>query len=173
LAEKKGAAMKSKITTFIIAIGLAFSTTVFAGELTDTKKGAIKELMNVTGSAQMGQLFANAFVMQMSNVLKTTNPDIPPRAFTILKEEVNEIIKEEMVEKDGFYELIYPIYHKHFTLNDIKELIAFYNTPIGKKTVTVMPQLTQESMITGQMWGQTLGPIIQERITKRFEKEGI
>ena len=89
--------MNRKIITIIIVMGLAFSTTVFAGELTDTKKAVIKELMDITGSAKMGQLFANAFVMQMSNVLTTTNPDIPPRAFTILKEEVNEILKEEMV----------------------------------------------------------------------------
>ncbi len=165
--------MKRRIKTIIIVIVLAFSTTISAGELTDTKKAAIKELMNITGSARMGQLFANAFVIQMSNVLRTTNPDIPPRAFTILEEEVNTIIEEEMIKKGNFYELIYPIYHKYFTLNDIKALIAFYKTPVGKKAVTVMPQLTQESMITGQMWGQTLGPIIQERLTKRFEKEGI
>lgn len=165
--------MKRKIKTIIIVIGLAFSTTVFAGELTATKKAVIKELMDITGSAQMGKLFANAFVMQMSNILKTTNPDIPPRALTILEEEVNAVIAEEMTGEGSFYELIYPIYHKYFTIKDIQALIAFYKTPIGKKAVTVMPQLTQESMITGQMWGQAIGPIIQERLAKRFEKEGI
>ena len=165
--------MNRRVITFIIVIGLAFSTTVFAGELTDTKKAVIKELMDVTGSAQMGQLFANAFVTQMSEILRTTNPNIPPRAITILEEEVNAVINAEMTGEGRFYELIYPIYHKYFTVKDIKELIAFYKTPIGKKAITVMPQLTQESMITGQMWGESLGPIIQERLSKRFEKEGI
>ena len=121
----------------------------------------------------MGQLFANAFVQQMTKVLKSTNPDIPHRALTILEEEVNTLIEEEMIEKGSFYEVIYPIYHKYLTIEDIKALIAFYKTPVGKKTITVLPQLTQESMHAGQVWGQSLGPIIQKRLAKRFEEEGI
>ena len=162
-----------KIKIILLVVGLAFSTTVLAGELTDTKKADIKELMDVTGADQMGQMFANAFVQQTTNVLKSTNPDISPRAFIILKEEVNAVIKQEMIEKGSFYEIIYPIYHKHLTIEDIKALIAFYKTPVGKKVITVMPQLTQDSMHAGQVWGQSLGPIIQERLVKRFEEEGI
>jgi hypothetical protein len=162
-----------KIKIVILMVGLVFSTTVCAGELTATKKAAIKELMDITGSAQIGQLFANAFVQQMTNVLKSTNPDIPPKALIIIGEEVNAVIQEEMTEKESFYELIYPIYHKYLTIEDINELITFYKTPVGKKVITVMPQLTQESMHAGQVWGQSLGPIIQKRLAKRFEEEGI
>ena len=36
-----------------------------------------------------------------------------------------------------------------------------------------MPQLVQESMLAGQRWGQSLGPLIENRIKQRFKEEGI
>lgn len=170
-AMKNGKTMK--INVVLLVALLSSSTVAFAEELTDAKKAAIKELMDMTGSAQIGEMFANAFLQQMTVALKSINPEIPPRAFTILEEEVNAVIREEMLEKDSLYELIYPIYHNYLTLEDTRELIAFYNTPVGRKMIRVMPQLTQESMQAGQAWGQSLGPIMQQRIANRLEKEGI
>ncbi|MDL1969584.1 MAG: DUF2059 domain-containing protein [Candidatus Desulfofervidaceae bacterium] len=71
--------------------------------------------------------------------------------------------------KGTFYDTIYPIYHKYLTLEDIRELIAFYKTPVGQKIITIMPQLTQGSILAGQLWEQSLEPVIQQRIKKRFE----
>jgi hypothetical protein len=145
----------------------------YSEELTQEKKDATKELISLTGAAQMGELFGKAFVQQMTNILKKTNPKIDPRAFEILEKEVMGLIHEEMVEKESLQELIYPIYHKYLTLEEIKELVRFYKTPLGKKAISVMPKMTQEAMQAGQAWGQSLGPVIQQRVRTRFEKEGI
>ena len=69
-------------------------------------------------------------------------------------------------------ELIIGLYHKHFTGDEIKEMIRCYSTPLGKKTIAVMPVLMSESLQAGQQWGQSLGPDIQARIQSRFKKEG-
>lgn len=162
-----------KIKALLLMVGLAFSTTVFAGEMTDTKKATTKELMSLTGSSQMPQLLSNAFIQQMTSMLKSTNPDIPARALTILEEEVNAVIKEEVVEKGSLDEEMFPIYHKYLTIEDMQALIAFYKTPVGKKAIMVMPQLTQEAMHAWQMWGQSLHPVIENRVAQRLAKEGI
>ena len=39
-----------------------------------------------------------------------------------------------------------PIYARHFTVAELRELIAFYKTPIGQKTISVLPQVTAEVM---------------------------
>lgn len=162
-----------KVKAILLVICIILVNPAFGEELSQEKKDVIKELMEISGVAKIGEMFSKAFVQQMTAVLQKTNPNITPKAFTILEEEVNAVMREEMIEKDTFYELIYPIYHKYLTLADIRKLIAFYKTPVGKKVVTVMPQLTQESMLAGQSWGQSLGPVIQQRIKERFEKEGI
>jgi len=162
-----------KVKAVLLLVGLSLSTIAFAEELTNAKKAAIKELMDITGSAQIGEMFAAAFLQQMTMALKSINPEIPPRAFTILEEEINAVIREEMLEKGSLYELIYPVYHKYLTLEDTRALLAFYNTPVGRKTIRVMPQLTQEAMLVGQLWGQSLDELMQQRIAQRLEKEGI
>ncbi|NRB08638.1 MAG: DUF2059 domain-containing protein [Richelia sp.] len=46
----------------------------------------------------------------------------------------------------------YPaLYSKDFTNEEIKGLIAFYETPLGRKTISVMPKLLQESILLKNM----------------------
>jgi hypothetical protein len=163
-----------KISIAILCVCFLFVSSVgYCEEFTREKKDAINELMSITGAAQMGELFGNAFVQQLTNILKKTNPEIDPRALEILKKEVMALIHEEMVEKESLQKLIYPIYHKYLTLEEIRELVRFYKTPVGKKAISVMPKMAQEAMQAGQAWGQSLGPVIQQRVLARLEKEGI
>ena len=50
-------------------------------------------------------------------------------------------------------ELAVPIYDKYFSHADIKGLIQFYQTPLGQKTVKVLPPLTGEMREAGQKMG--------------------
>ena len=50
-----------------------------------------------------------------------------------------------------------PAYNQHFTDDEIKQLITFYETPVGQKTVKEMPQLVTELQSLGQKWGENLG----------------
>ena len=64
-----------------------------------------------------------------------------------------------------------------YTINEIQELINFYNTPIGKKTIKVMPDITKKSMERGAVIGQNVGnsPKVKEMMDNkiaRLKKEG-
>lgn len=141
--------------------------------LSEAKKSRIRELMEITGALSIGQMLSEAFTSQMTEGMRRANPNLPEKAFTILAEEVSSSIEEELVVKGTLFELTYPIYHRHMSQEDIEGLIAFYKTPLGRKTVAVLPQLTRESMQVGQHWGASLGPIIEQRVRKRFQEEGI
>jgi len=54
-------------------------------------------------------------------------------------------------------DLAVPIYDKHFSREEINGLIQFYQTPLGKKTLTELPLLLTELRDAGQKWGQALG----------------
>ncbi len=155
---------------------ILFSAAVCAEEaekLTAEKKAALKELMDLTGASHMSQVFGEAFVQQMSASLRRARPDIDPRAYDILRQEVMAVMREELDDKGSLQALIYPIYNKYLTLKETRELIRFYRTPLGRKTIEVMPRMTREAMMVGQRWGQQLAPKIQERVLARFRKEGI
>ncbi len=53
-------------------------------------------------------------------------------------------------------DLAVPIYDKYFSDEDIKGLMRFYQTPLGQKTVKVLPELTAELTEAGQQLGGTV-----------------
>ena len=71
-----------------------------------------------------------------------------------------------------FIEMIIPIYEKHFTHEEIKQLIAFYESPIGKKMIKVQPQLMMDSMTAGEEWGKKLIKRVKEKLREEgYEKK--
>jgi hypothetical protein len=38
------------------------------------------------------------------------------------------------------------VYARHFTAAELREMVAFYRTPVGQKTLSVLPQVMSEFM---------------------------
>jgi len=153
----------------MLALLLVFCAPAFADALTVEKKTDIERLLEMTGALALAQQMSNAVVVQMTQALERARPDIPPSVLNVLPVEVDAVVKANI---GSFKELVIPIYHKHFTGPEIKEMIRFYSTDLGKKTIRVMPMLVNESMQAGQKWGQSLAPEIQQRVRARLKKEG-
>jgi hypothetical protein len=168
----QGGIMKIFVLTILFCCFFSPGTG-YCDELTLEKQMAIKELLQVTGATQLGELMGNAVAQQMGQTWKQTKPDIDPRAFDIITDEIKALIHEEFVVKESLFPFLYPIYHKYLTLEETNELIRFYKTPIGRKAIHVMPKMTQESMQAGQTWVLTIIPKYQQRVLDRFEKAGI
>ncbi|MBX7226775.1 MAG: DUF2059 domain-containing protein [Chitinophagales bacterium] len=64
-------------------------------------------------------------------------------------------------------EMLTPIYKEYLTLEDLEGIIAFYESPVGKKYVDNLPFITEESMKVGKEWGQE----IAEKIIEKMEKK--
>lgn len=131
------------------------------------------DLLEVTGSLDIGTQMGTSLAQQMISSLKNARPDIDPKAFTIIEEEIVDIIQSEMKNTNGIVQELIKIYSKHYSHQDIKDLLDFYQSDLGKKLISATPSVVQESMAAGQKWGQNIIPVIQERITARFEEEGI
>ena len=161
------------LRVMLFALLLAMPLSATAEPLTPEKTAAIAELMELTGQSgtEVGMIMSQAMVGQVTSAWKSARPDLPAKAFDILEEEVNAVISENM---DDLMVTLMPVYNRHYTLPEIRDLIAFYKTPLGKKVLAVTPQIQRESFAAGEAWGRTtLGPQIQQRLKARFEKEGL
>lgn len=58
--------------------------------------------------------------------------------------------------KDKLVEIYVPIYKKHLTLADLKQIVAFYESPVGKKLAAATPSMTSEGMQAGQQLGMEI-----------------
>ena len=154
-------------TIFLMIVSI---DTTFSEDLTSEKKDDIKKLLDMTGALALGQQMANQVMLQLTQNIKARRPNIPQGVIEALRQEVNGVIRDNL---PAFADAVIPLYHKHFTHEDIRGLINFYSTDLGKKAIGVLPLLMQDSMRTGQQWGQSLEPEIQRRILKRLKAEGI
>lgn len=77
--------------------------------------------------------------------------------FTETKALTKKLMDVEMVQ----------IYDKYFTEQDIKDLIKFYESPVGKKMLAISPELSKELM--NAMMTKYL-PEFQEKMIKKMEE---
>lgn len=164
--------MKLRRSLAVVAVLLAVSANVTAEEqqIAPDKRAEIEKLLETTGALQLGQQFSAAMVTQLADTLRSTHANIPQKALDILPDVVNGVIAENL---GSLKEAIIKIYDERLTLEDVKGLNEFYSTDLGRKIIKMLPGLLQDSVATGQAWGQTLGPEIAHRIQARFKKENI
>ena len=137
-----------------ILLAILLFTSVFAFSQTDKVEKDIKELLVLTGSAQLGKQVAS----QMFDSFEKMYPQVPAEFW-------NEFKKE--MKTDDLINLMVPIYKKYYTHDEIKDLIKFYKTPIGQKTISVMPSVTQDAMAAGQTWGQEIAMKVLEKMKEK------
>ena len=77
---------------------------------------------------------------------------------------------ESFMTWEVFGPKIVAIYADAFTEEELRELVRFYNTPTGKKTLKVLPDLMSQGAQIGMLEAQARQADLQERIKKRAEE---
>jgi uncharacterized protein len=156
----------------VITFGLLQSS-VLADPLTPSKRSDIKTLIETTGGTKIASQFAVMVTRQMFSTLKAARPEIPDRALGVMEQELTALFNEKVGTPGGLIDSVIPVYDKYFSHAEVKELLAFYQTSIGKKAIAVLPQVVGESMVAGRRWGESLGPEIERRIDAALKREGL
>jgi hypothetical protein len=160
--------------------------------LTEQKRALIKELLEVVDVKRSINALYNTMVEEQERNL----PDIVWEAVasmpevkrlskadqTVLRAQlaqeakrIGEHIRELFMKKIDLGKLLedisYVAYDKYFNEEQLKDLIAFYNSPTGKRTIEVMPALFQESMTqTMEAVRPKLGELMNELLKEEGER---
>ncbi|HET8810299.1 MAG TPA: DUF2059 domain-containing protein, partial [Flavobacteriaceae bacterium] len=62
-------------------------------------------------------------------------------------------MKEVRATMPDLYKQIAEVYMEYYTHEEIKEILDFYESPIGQKVIEQTPKITEKSMTIGQTWG--------------------
>jgi len=119
------------------------------------KTETVKKLLEITGSK-------NLYEQMMTQIFKTLQaqyPDVPAKYWSTFASEINT---------DDIFKEVIPLYSKYYTNQELEELVAFYQTPLGKKTIRILPQLSRDSAEIGIKFGRQAA----ERALKKLEADG-
>jgi hypothetical protein len=160
---------------FLVSVltGLLIGTTVLAEDsIHPDKAAAIRQLLQITGAGVSREEWTRTFTQQMISVLKANNTDLDSHAETLIREEVDKVVADQM-EREVLHHRMYKIYARYFTLQELQGLIEFNESPVGVKANRVMPILMRESMAAAQQWSVDISPELSARVMKRLDAEGI
>jgi len=120
-------------------------------------KETLKTMFKISGSEDTYQ----AAITQVFSIFKGQYTEVKEETWTELEKEFQNTSMHDLID------LLAPVYQKHLTIDDLKELIKFYETPVGKKFASKTPFITQESMQVGQEWGMKIGQEFSEKMTEK------
>lgn len=163
---KVGCGMKKHVLGLAIVLSCAgfAQTSATASTATQpdkdqaTKRAEIRQLIELTGAANVS---ADA-LRQIIAPVRAAFPQVPDDFW-------DTFVKE--VRSDELIDLVVPIYDKYYTREEIHDLTMFYRSPVGQKTIKILPKLSAEAIDAGQAWGQTVADRAMRKLhDKGFDK---
>jgi len=118
------------------------------------KEADIRRLLDVTG---VKAAVAQTMNSMAENIKPVFRRSFPPGEY---REKLIDLFFEKFKTKvnvDEIVDLSVPIYDKYFTQEEIRNMIKFYETPLGQKTIRVLPQLMEEMRKKGEVLGAQMG----------------
>jgi len=159
------AEMKTKSLSVLLIL-FAAASPAFAQQVPakSEKAANIERLLKLVGADKLqGQMLDQAIGMLKPLFAADGQGDETNRK---MMNRFSDIMSEELRKVD-LSRIAPELYDKYFTNDEIKGLISFYESPLGQKTIQVLPALSAESMSRGQKLGQQAG----ERAFQRFLQE--
>ena len=150
--------MRLTLKKTILLVTILAMITIFSSldaQLTEAKKRDIQKYLEVSNQndqfVQMIDLVLEQF-QEMSDI-------VSPQTWSVIR-------RKFVDDLSTVSDLLIPVIDKYFTHDDIKELIKFYESPIGKKLNAATPLMLQELYTIGAEWGERLTEEILNELLK-------
>jgi hypothetical protein len=119
----------------------------------------------------MGMVYksvTDGFIQSFSKSAEITDP----RVVNLLNTYMDKMGKEMMsvISVSEMMEGMVPIYQKHFSSEDVKAIIAFYESPAGKKMMDSSSAMMQEGGAVGETYMKRKQPEL-ERLMSSYSEE--
>jgi len=118
------------------------------------KEAAIRQLIDLTGGATLVNQMMDGMQKNMKPMMEKL---LPPGEY---RDKLIDLFFEKFRSKADprvLVDLSVRMYDKYLSEEEIKGLIQFYSTPLGQKTLSVLPKLTVEMQGESMKWGEGLG----------------
>jgi hypothetical protein len=118
-----------------------------------------KELIELKGATKAYDPLVFGVIEYHKNLFLQTNPNLAKDLDAVAA----KLIKELQPRKVEMQQEMTQIYARHFTEQELKDALAFYRTPLGKKLIAEEPKALEESMAAADAWSKKFA---QEVIAK-------
>jgi uncharacterized protein len=164
------AALTLASASFAQAPAAATST---PGELTATKRAEIKTLLDLTGVRAIPDQIAVNSVQSMVPGIRQLDPKFPDKGFQAMRTAIVEGLNAKVDVPGGLIEQVTLVYHNAFSASEISELLKFYQSPPGKKMLSMQSKVNAETLQTAMKWADANAADLDQRMEAALKKENL
>jgi uncharacterized protein len=127
-----------------------------------------RDVIDASGAARAFDNVIPSIMQQAYGSFLQQNPDLQKQ----LVEAVNAIRADFEKRQPEVVALMAQSYAGHFTEAELKELVGFYRSPTGKKLVTELPAVLEESFGQVRQWGTKVSDEFIAALRAEMKKRG-
>ena len=124
-----------------------------ANEIDPAFRADIVRMLELTVSDQM----AETVFQQVKATLQPLMPEAGDEFWDQMKAEI---------DTSALNSRLAPVYARHLTHEDVQGVVAFYESPAGRRYLAAYPQIFTESMQVASQWSQE----VYQRVERRIEQ---
>jgi len=152
----------------VVAAVLASAPAAFAQQPSPGAMAAAKELVTTTGATALFTPLIAGVVEQAKNLFLQQDPG--------LGKDLNEIatsMRNELAPRfNEISDEVARLYATNFSESELKDIVAFYKSPAGKKLLAQQPVVVDSSMRFAQNWANALSDEVIGKMRAELKKRG-
>lgn len=165
--------MAHKLARGARAAAFVFSIAMFTGlasaeEPAPSALALAKELIVLKGSTQLWDAVVPGVIEQAKGVFMQTNP--------ALGRELNDVAAQLRTEyaprASQLVDQVAQLYAKTFTEQELKDALAFFKSPLGRKIVSEEPKVLDDGFRRIQEWTNKFSEEVMGRMRAEMKKKG-
>jgi len=127
-----------------------------------------RDIVTASGATRAFEGIVPSILQQALNLFTQQNPDLQKD----LTASIQMIAPEFEKRRVEIVDIVATVYAQRFTEAELKEILAFYRSTVGKKFVTELPAVLEQSFVKTQEWGGKLSEQVVTRLRAEMKKKG-
>ncbi len=127
-----------------------------------------KELVELKGGSGMFDPVITGVVDQTRTALVRTSPQLSKE----LNEVATQLVGEFGAKRAELIEQAAKFYANRFNEQELKDMVTFYKSPLGKKMLVQEPLVLDETFNFVQQWAPRIGEEVMTRFRAEMKKKG-
>jgi hypothetical protein len=127
-----------------------------------------KELIDLKGAAAAYDPLVTGVIEYHKNFFLQTNPNLGRELTSVAQKLAQDLAprKAEMQQE------LTKIYASHFTEQELKDALAFFKTPLGRKLIAEEPKALEESMKAADDWSRRFAEEVVAKFRAEMQRRG-
>jgi len=127
-----------------------------------------KELIELKGATMAFDALVPGIIEYHKNSLLQINPNLSKDLTQIAQ----QLTKELSPRRAEMQQALARVYAQHFTEQELKDALAFYKTPLGKKLIAEEPKALEASMKAADDWSKKFAEEVVTKMRAEMRKRG-